>query len=300
MIHVFQDIQQAVESLPGVRLNYRQLEQGPLRLSLELQAIGDIGASMVSLDRIVDGCGTVDPGQAQFVLCLGGGEHRYDDLTVVPGQVYVKAGGFSPGHQLLKPGYRHLMFNLPLRLLGDHLRCPPCQRLEQGCALKLSTEDLRGIWELVRGSSLAPQRDPRQFSDLLTTALCHGLRLESADDLPVRADSKTQLARAIRDRLQECPEMTLGDICRQLCVSERTLRRVFCEVYSVSPSQYHLALRLNQVRSELKAHSVRKRTVSEIAARGGFWHMGRFSYQYRRHFGETPMQTLADRPRRLI
>jgi len=32
--------------------------------------------------------------------------------------------------------------------------------------------------------------------------------------------------------------------------------------------------------------------ITEIAAKWGFTHMGRFSVDYRRQFGETPSQTL--------
>ena len=251
MFFEFCDIQQAVESLPGLRLNYRQLEAGPVRIALELQTVGEIGSSLASLDRLVDGYGYVQPGTVLFMLCLGGIENRYDDLSVCPGQVYFKDGTSPPGHQFVRPGYHALMLNLPCRLLEDHLRLPLAARLARGAVLDLNPRVAEGIVDLIRESPLVGAQGQRQLSDRITTALCQGLGLEGVADAPRQPHSKFKLARAIRERLQECGEMTLGDICSDLCISERTLRRVFSEAYAVSPGQYHLALRLNQVREEL-------------------------------------------------
>lgn len=203
-----------------------------------------------------------------------------------------RGGTTPPTHQMLRPGYRALLLNLPCRLIEDHLGCPMSDRLLHGSVLDLPTLACDEILSLVGGAS--PEGGPaqRQLGDLLASKLCEGLGLPSAQDSPIRPHSKAQLGCAIRDRLQACPEMTFGDICRELCISERTMRRVFTEVYGVSPGQYQLAVRLNQVREALRRGEANKGVVSEIATGQGFWHMGRFSAQYRRHFGETPSQTL--------
>jgi AraC family ethanolamine operon transcriptional activator len=51
-------------------------------------------------------------------------------------------------------------------------------------------------------------------------------------------------------------------------------------------------VRLNGVRRELRSTAA---TVQDAAARWGFWHLGQFSRDYKRQFGELPSQTLKQR-----
>jgi AraC-like DNA-binding protein len=51
---------------------------------------------------------------------------------------------------------------------------------------------------------------------------------------------------------------------------------------------YLRRLRLHHVRAELAAHSPDSVTVTMVAGRWGFVHLGRFASQYRQLFGETP------------
>ena len=106
-----------------------------------------------------------------------------------------------------------------------------------------------------------------------------------------KTDSNEELAQAVRARLHSPVKITLQDIARELGVPERTLRRLFRDRFAISPGQYQLAVRLNLVKKQLQLAITKGESVSEIAARQGFLHMGRFSAQYRRLFGETPSQT---------
>ncbi len=85
--------------------------------------------------------------------------------------------------------------------------------------------------------------------------------------------------------------LTLRDLCAAARASERTVEYAFRDVYGVGAKQYLKLLRLNQVRRELKATAKEAAMVADIALRYGFWHMGHFSTDYRRLFGETPRQT---------
>jgi transcriptional regulator GlxA family with amidase domain len=42
----------------------------------------------------------------------------------------------------------------------------------------------------------------------------------------------------------------------------------------------------------LLRHTRQERSVAEVAIHYGFTHLGRFSMQYRRHFGESPLASL--------
>lgn len=289
MLYEYTDIQAAAASLPHLQLNYRQLASGPLRATIEMHPIGEISSASVTVSTLVEGFGEVAPGRIHVTLCTGGEpENRYDHNSLAPGQIFIKGGSTPTSHQFLKPGFSAVMLNFPAQLLESHLGHSLPNALAQGAVLGFPSQAAQSLLELVRQ---APSSS-RHLSDLICTALCLGLKPASPAG-PVLCHEKAYLAGAIRERLQDCPEMTLGDICAALFISERTLRRVFSEHYALSPCHYQLMLRLNRARNQLKVSMPGLDTVSEIAARQGFWHMGRFCAQYRRLFGEPPSHTLA-------
>ncbi|WP_417679993.1 helix-turn-helix domain-containing protein [Roseibium sp.] len=85
---------------------------------------------------------------------------------------------------------------------------------------------------------------------------------------------------------------TIVDICTALGVSERTLRYAFREYVGLSPVAYLRACRLNRVRAVLAVSDPRETTITQVAMRFGFLHLGRFAGDYKRMFGEMPSVTL--------
>lgn len=91
--------------------------------------------------------------------------------------------------------------------------------------------------------------------------------------------------------------VTIPDLCLALNVSRRTLQYSFESVLDINPVAYLRAIRLNRVRRALKADAGPSHmTVADIAARWGFWHLSRFSANYKTMFGELPSETLRNKP----
>jgi AraC family ethanolamine operon transcriptional activator len=65
----------------------------------------------------------------------------------------------------------------------------------------------------------------------------------------------------------------------------------FGSVVGQAPSTYLRAVRLNACRRALQC-APRTGTVQDVAAQWGFFHMGRFSQDYKALFGELPSHTL--------
>jgi AraC-like DNA-binding protein len=86
----------------------------------------------------------------------------------------------------------------------------------------------------------------------------------------------------------------LADLCAVTGVSERTLRTVFQGSYGMSPVQYLKLRRLHQVRRALRRADSDLNTVQSVANSFGIWHMGRFAVEYRKLFGESPLETLKE------
>jgi AraC family transcriptional regulator, ethanolamine operon transcriptional activator len=86
--------------------------------------------------------------------------------------------------------------------------------------------------------------------------------------------------------------LSMLEVCRRVGASRRKLNTCFQEALGTSPVKYLRAVRLNGVRRQLREGAV---NVQDAAARWGFWHLGQFSRDYKRQFGELPSQTLRSR-----
>ena len=89
----------------------------------------------------------------------------------------------------------------------------------------------------------------------------------------------------------ECP-FTVSQLAEIADVSQRSLQRGFQRHAGLSPLAYLSQVRLARVHEDLSRSDPALVTVTEIAYRWGFVHMGRFAGAYRRRYGQSPSQTL--------
>ena len=111
--------------------------------------------------------------------------------------------------------------------------------------------------------------------------------------LPLAA--RSQLFRRAEEYMRAHLGDSIGaiDLCRELGVRDRNLRRTFHERVEVGPMVYFKYLRLNAVRSRLR--EAPDLGIADVARSFGFHHLGNFAADYRRLFGERPSET----PRRV-
>ncbi|TWT66017.1 helix-turn-helix domain-containing protein [Allorhodopirellula solitaria] len=77
----------------------------------------------------------------------------------------------------------------------------------------------------------------------------------------------------------------------QTGLRERAMQRFCKEVYGLSPKQLFGVTRLNRVRRELLQRDDRSTSIRTLAEKWGVAHLGRFSADYRKLFGELPHET---------
>ncbi len=99
----------------------------------------------------------------------------------------------------------------------------------------------------------------------------------------------------LMDRMHE--PWSVDRLASALGLSTRTLHRVVRREFGVSPMLLLRKARLAQARSELDAPGPGA-TVTTVALDCGFTHLGRFSQEYARQFGEPPSETLRRARRR--
>ena len=82
------------------------------------------------------------------------------------------------------------------------------------------------------------------------------------------------------------------DIATELGVPLRTLQSHVRATRGTTPTAMLRDAQLRNARSLLSAADPQRETVTSIAMQSGFAHLGRFSTEYRRRFGESPAETL--------
>jgi AraC family transcriptional regulator, ethanolamine operon transcriptional activator len=137
---------------------------------------------------------------------------------------------------------------------------------------------------------LNDQKRSQELTDRLLAAILLGLVHDPVrEQAPYRQMTARRARRYIMDRLDDPP--SVRELCRVSGANYATLERGFKETYGLSPRAYLKALRLAQARRDLRAPN-QATTVTGVALRWGFLELGRFAGEYRRRFGESPIDTL--------
>jgi AraC-like DNA-binding protein len=237
---------------------------------------------------------------------------RSFNFGVTHGDGYL--GLFAPAAQVeatTPAGYGNASLTIPesLFLEGVARDCPelPATVLRGGAGVKIPESRYRVLLQLRTRVSDA-LRDPNQPLDhpaarcQLQSELLHAF-LEVAfascerRERPARGGLQRRhqhLARA-RGILEHCAaaHRPVELLCTEMGLGRRTVEYLFRDLLGVGPATYLKLLRLNAVRSALRAADPGSGTVKRTALEWGFWHLGHFAADYRNLFGETPQQTLA-------
>ncbi len=99
-----------------------------------------------------------------------------------------------------------------------------------------------------------------------------------------------QLIDFCHDFVNENPSETIRmkDIVLLTGKSERSIQYSFKKQMGITPFEYIKSLKLQNVFKDLKVY--KELSISEIAHRNGFSHLGQFSTDFKRKFGLTPTQ----------
>lgn len=125
-------------------------------------------------------------------------------------------------------------------------------------------------------------------AEILKTIILGALPAGLLEQKPRRSKIARKAEKYIRENLRR--SLTISELCQVTGSSERTLFLGFKERYGVSPKSFIQMMRLNAVRRELSLNTPAN-AVTDTALGWGFDHLGRFSEQYRRMFGELPSET---------
>ncbi|QWF78322.1 helix-turn-helix transcriptional regulator [Amycolatopsis sp. CA-230715] len=115
----------------------------------------------------------------------------------------------------------------------------------------------------------------------------------------VERHEAASLPAVVRRAVSFCEEnasepITVSDMAKAAGTSVRALQRGFRSQLGMSPLAHLRQVRLARVHEDLRAigQGDQPGTVTEVALRWGFPHLGRFSQLYRETYGEPPSHTL--------
>lgn len=135
----------------------------------------------------------------------------------------------------------------------------------------------------------------RRWRDLAISALAGAVEHSSGDG--VRGQPTARRPRTVKrtlDAMHAEPgrSFTAAELAGIAGVGIRVLQESFRQHVGVPPLTYLRRLRLEGVHAELTRADKGEVSVSEVAYRWGFTHLGRFAGAYRARYGISPSQTL--------
>jgi AraC-like DNA-binding protein len=217
-------------------------------------------------------------------------------LGMLPGGIDVTlAGGHAQVVALIDSSLlrahlpQHVARDLELAAARHFLPAPPQDVCRLGSWLSALIDRAHGTPEMLRYPAAL-----RSMTAAILGRLASAVRkLQDAPSRPRSSVRRHGLDRALAYlRHADMSRVTIPEIARAACVSQRTLEYAFRETFGLTPVALIRLHRLHAARRDLWRNDPARMTVTEIAFRHGFHHLARFSKQYRQAFGETPSVTL--------
>jgi AraC family ethanolamine operon transcriptional activator len=161
------------------------------------------------------------------------------------------------------------------RVLGDRLRALVNQSAYGGSG---TTQALIGVADSMVADELSSTT--REF-----VAAYHS---GASSPRPVERGVYNNALSLIESQLDS--SIRIGELCRSIGVSRRTLENAFLANMGHGPARYIRLARLNAIHRRLRSEEDRNRSIGDIAAELGVWHLGRLSQDFRDLFGEGPRE----------
>ena len=177
--------------------------------------------------------------------------------------------------------------------------CPGLERQDDAAFVAGEVSALGELRNRLVGLGATPDPGPANLDVMRWVADIVFWIAESHDAWPKEISENPEARVRVAKLAQEYIEahyrdaVHIEDLCRVTGVGARTLQRCFREYFQMTVSNYLKVTRLDSARRELAAADYEKTSVTTIALENGCNHLGRFSVDYREHFGESPRETLA-------
>ncbi len=252
----------------------------------------------------------------RFMDTIVNGNQTYVILNMAPGSPEEPKPRFN-GHEMDAPGIvvgqkgaafkwvefsslvnAGLMFSPPLNDRG----WPPSGKLFTTC--RITQEALDNVRHEIRQACAMAADLSEPLADRTKALECYDKIVASIDAAFVTSQVWNNERDSANKRLFELVESVDAifdtriampiytvDLANELNTSVKTLERAISRYRSMSLHRYIKVKRLWLVRDKL-VNGGPETLIKTYALAHGFWHLGKFSEDYARHFGESPSETL--------
>jgi AraC-like DNA-binding protein len=285
-----------IGALTPWQVDFRQLDPGRLHTRIAVSSGRSVSALHISMSQRVHQRGASPNGWTTVGIPLHGGIDTWQGKTLT--QAALLAFGDSDGFDgVSTAAFSGNVVSFETRqlqalaqtcgfALNDNL--PEARKIgsESGFA-NLLRLDAR-VSKLLHGPDMvwSAETEEALMLDALQILTDHDVHFDKSHS----ATRRRALNRAIDLMLNHLEEpILIEQICQDSGASWRTLDRAFKEHFDLGPKAYYMRLRLNRVREDLLQAS--GASITDVANRYGFWHLGQFARDYKLFFGERPSQT---------
>jgi AraC-like DNA-binding protein len=282
-----------LDNVSAWNLDFRQLEPGPIKTRIRVRQGEILNVMEIAMDRAVHQTGLAPPNTVTFGIPLSEGITHWHNQRPTRGGLL--SFGATDGFEGVSDSSFHgltLSISFPeIEALCERLGVPYPTSLASGDVIADPAKHAslpgmtRAAWAYLNGRSPICRNTEEEI-------LANMLLSSTESRLPAGRRPARKQARAVRVALEFMEQTAednppLSQICEAAAVSERTLNRAFNERFEIGPKAYFLRLRLGRVRQDLLRQET-PHTISNIANRWGFWHLGQFARDFQKQFGELP------------
>jgi AraC family ethanolamine operon transcriptional activator len=310
------DFEEMEQALGGWDHCYRQMSPGKFHGSLLHTQTGSLGIFRNRWERSIRYQGTPPKGTLAFAITLAQNKDaRWMGQRMTSDDVIMQRAG-GEAEYLSAPFWDSVVYAIPTaeltQQIADLTREDPEEISRYHGVLHLTpqvAEELRRMSLAFLKTAASTQGKTAEPSLLPGMA---GFAVETVAQALVSSRRPGQSGRSflrrrrlVRKADEYCESgagtpLHVGKLCRELGVSERTLRNAFLETIGMSPLAYLKTQRLNRVHRLLRDADREEVMVKQAAYENGFFHLGQFSLDYKNLFAELPSETLHHgRPQRV-
>jgi AraC family ethanolamine operon transcriptional activator len=302
------DFEEMEQALSAWSHEYRQISPGAFHGSILHTQTGSLGILRNRWERAIHYRGTAPKGTIGLAISLAQtGDARWMGQRVGIDDMIVQRTG-AEAEYLSAPLWDSVVFAVPEVELAQHiadlLQDDPEEVLQTHgviCLKPQTAARLRraGLVYLDTAARFLNSRsEPSPLPQMAESAvrlIAHAL---ASSHTPNRSQKVLARRRQLISKAEEfCrhqPDQPLriGELCREIGVSERTLRYTFRELTGQNASDYLMAQRLNRAHRALRHADPAEMLIKQIAYSNGFTHLGHFARNYKKLFAESPSQTL--------
>lgn len=272
------------------QVDFTQLGNGKFNASLKQVIYPQIHFASVHFKSQVKQEGISPPGIWSFAL-VKDPEIRWRNYLVEPHSIIV----YSPESEINAvsfPGFDVRIISVSDVELKKHCneKCLNIiEKVQNHLTLKCNPTQWNSLFNWISGMiNEPPIEEPYEAISKITPLL-----LESEPySHEVSSSNRLKLIKQVESHIQEniTEVVSIKELTQTFNISERTLLYTFKQRFKISTKAFVKALKLNQVHQELYQNN-NGNSISSIAKKYGFWHLGQFHTDYKLFFGELPSET---------